>query len=63
MTVNLNFLKQNQPLIATLGLAQNLSKHKITVNEPRKTHFSVEGVQSYAPTEIRALKEKEDRKF
>lgn len=29
--------------------ASFLAKNKIVVNNPKQTHFSVEGVQSYAP--------------
>lgn len=38
-----------------------MQKHKITVNEPSQTHFSVEGVQAYSPEEIAALKKRAER--
>lgn len=37
------------------------TQHKITVNEPAQTHFSVEGVQAYSPEEIAALKARGER--
>lgn len=43
-------------------MSQNfMAKNHITVNEPSQAHFSVEGVQTYSPEEIRALKIREDR--
>lgn len=38
-----------------------MQRHKITVNQPSQTHFSVEGVQAYSPEEISALKAREER--
>lgn len=56
MTVNLrNFHKTNNPT-SLINDPNFLSKNKITVNKPQQTHFTVEGVQSYAPEEIKAMK-------
>ena len=50
MTVNLNATYQQKYLNVNIvqPQAQQLSsKHRITVNEVKQAHFSVEGVQSY----------------
>jgi hypothetical protein len=36
-------------------------KHHITLNEPTQNHFSVEGVQTYSPEEIKAIKLREEK--
>jgi hypothetical protein len=38
-----------------------MAKHKITINNPRQTHYTVEGVQAYSPEEIAAMREREER--
>jgi hypothetical protein len=60
MTLNLG--KQANSQSKTHLLSQNfMQKHKITLNEPAQTHFSVEGVQAYSPDEIKAMKTRAER--
>jgi hypothetical protein len=58
----LNISKAVDHKTITHGPSQNLRKQfNITINEPTQTHFSVEGVQTYSPEEIKAMKLREDR--
>lgn len=47
--------------VEPIGSADFLHKNKIVVNNPKQTHFSVEGVQSYTADEVKALKFRADR--
>lgn len=61
MAVYLGFLdypKHSQQVTETPNF---MAKHKISINNPVQTHYTVEGVQSYAPAELKAIKEREDR--
>jgi methionine-rich copper-binding protein CopC len=58
----LNISKQIDSKPKNGSLTQDfMQKHKITVNEPVQTHFSVEGVQTYSADEIKAMKIRADR--
>lgn len=60
MTLNLG--KQANSQSKTQLISQDfMQKHKITLNEPAQTHFSVEGVQAYSPDEIKAMKARAER--
>ena len=58
----LNISKQIDSRPKSGALSQTfMQKHKITVNEPVQTHFSVQGVQVYSADEIKPMKVREDR--
>lgn len=52
----LNIATSVEKRATTFALTQEFrNKYNITVNEPAQTHFSVEGVQTYSPEEIKAM--------
>ena len=57
MILNLNKFSNDKTQSINLLSTQNfLQKNKITVNEVTQAHYTVEGVQMYSPSEIKALK-------
>ena len=49
MTVNLGKFQKTAPPPTLMNNVDFQFKNKISINNPKQTHFSVEGVQSYAP--------------
>jgi hypothetical protein len=58
MAVNLNKLQTQKNNFNNTFSSAFLVKNNIVVNEPVQTHFSVEGVQSYAPEELKAMRDR-----
>lgn len=49
MAVYLGFLEHTKHSQQIIEKPSFMSKHKISINNPVQTHYTVEGVQSYAP--------------
>jgi hypothetical protein len=49
MAVYLSFLEHTKHSQQIIEKPSFMSKHKISINNPVQAHYTVEGVQSYAP--------------